>query len=480
MNVKIHEKGQLSIRVDNRVSVSEEIIKSVKKALRAGTARLIPDVKAEVELIFTDAQEIKALNAESRGKDAVTDVLSFPELELTPGVSPADVAVPSDYWKGKLFLGSIVICDSKAKEQAKEYGHEEDREFAFLAVHSLLHLLGWDHERSSEEEKEQFALQEKILISAGFKRSEKTENRTARFDTVCGNIAIVGRPNSGKSTLLNRLIGEKVSIVTPKPQTTRTRITGVLTRDKAQFIFLDTPGLHQPSSRLGDMMVKSVFTASDDADAAVLVAEADKRPGKPERQLAERLLSTGIPVIVALNKTDKVKKDAILDIIARYADLGAFAAIIPISARTGDGCDTLLAEIAKLLPENEFVYPEDALTDLPEKFLAAEMVREKLMMKLEKEIPHGITCETERFQIREDGMIEIDVLVICEKPNHKSIVIGHQGSLLKAAGSEARVEIEKLLDAKVFLKLWVKVKSDWKNSPTFLAELAKSEGTFNV
>ncbi len=300
------------------------------------------------------------------------------------------------------------------------------------------------------------------------------------FDTVCGNIAIVGRPNSGKSTLLNRLIGEKVSIVTPKPQTTRTKITGVLTRDKAQFIFVDTPGLHQPGSRLGDMMVRSVYNASDDADIAVLVAEADKRPGKPERQLAERLLSSGIPVIVALNKTDKVKKDAILDIIARYADLGEFAAIIPISARTGDGCDTLLAELAKLLPESEFVYPEDALTDLPEKFLAAEMVREKLMMKLEKEIPHGITCETERFQIREDGMIEIDVLVICEKANHKSIVIGHQGSLLKAAGSEARAEIEKLLDARVFLKLWVKVKNDWKNSPSFLAELAKSEGTFNV
>ncbi len=300
------------------------------------------------------------------------------------------------------------------------------------------------------------------------------------FDTLCGTVAILGRPNSGKSTLLNRLVGEKLSIVTPKPQTTRTRITGVLTRENAQFIFVDTPGLHEPGSRLGDAMVKTVYTSAEDADAAILVAEADKRPGRPEKALIERLAAAGIPTVVALNKTDRCRKDAILEIIARYAELGSFPAIIPISARTGDGCGDLMAELTKLLPESEFVFPEDALTDLPEKFLAAELVREKLMLKLEKEIPHGIACETERFLVREDGVVELDVLIVCEKANHKSIIIGRQGSLLKAAGTEAREEIERLLDAKVYLKLWVKVREDWKNSPAFLTELARNETAVTV
>ena len=288
----------------------------------------------------------------------------------------------------------------------------------------------------------------------------------------CGTVSILGRPNAGKSTLLNRLIGEKISIVSPKPQTTRNKIMGVLTNGDVQMIFLDTPGLHKPKSKLGDRMVKTIYAAADDVDLAVLVAQADKRPGKPEIMLMERLVRNGIPCILALNKTDISKKDVILDTIGHYAALHAFAAVIPLSARTGEGCDALLTEIEVLLPEGEHLLPDDALTDQPERVLAAELVREQLLRALNEEIPHGIVCETERFEEGEDGKIEIDVLIVCEKDSHKSIIIGKQGSMLKHVGTAARIEIEKLLDAPVFLKLWVKVKNDWRNNAYFLSELS--------
>lgn len=292
----------------------------------------------------------------------------------------------------------------------------------------------------------------------------------------CGTVSIVGRPNIGKSTLLNALIGEKVAIVSPRPQTTRTRITGVLTRGDSQFIFMDTPGLFKSQSRLGDMMVKTVWETASGVDIAVLVAAPDKPPGKPERLLTERISENGTPCVLALNKVDTCKKEEILKVIAAYAELTDFAAVVPLSARTGDGLEILLAELEKLLPENEHIFEADVFTGQPERVLAAELVREKLMRKTSQEIPHGITCETERFAEREDGVVEIDVLIICDKPNHKRIIIGKNGSMLKAVGTEARQDIEKMLGAKVFLTLWVKVKGDWKNNPYFLAEMAAQAG----
>lgn len=288
----------------------------------------------------------------------------------------------------------------------------------------------------------------------------------------CGTVSILGRPNVGKSTLLNQLIGEKVSIVSPKPQTTRNKITGVLTCGNVQMIFLDTPGLHKPQSKLGDRMIKTIYSTADDVDLAILVAQADKQPGKPEITLIERLKKNEIPCILALNKTDVSRKDIILETIGQYAALHDFAAVIPLSARTGDGCDELLSEIEERLPEGEHLLPDDALTDQPERVLAAELVREQLLRALNEEVPHGIVCETERFVEDETGKIEIDVLIVCEKDSHKSIIIGRQGSMLKHVGSAARLEIERLLDAPVFLKLWVKVKNDWRNNAYFLSELS--------
>ena len=288
----------------------------------------------------------------------------------------------------------------------------------------------------------------------------------------CGTVTIIGRPNVGKSTLLNTLIGEKIAIVSPKPQTTRNRITGILTRDEVQFIFTDTPGIHRSGSKLGDMMMRSIYDSVSGVDVALLVADADKLPGRPEKILLERVAQAELPCVLALNKTDSVQKPEILPIIAAYSTLYDFAAIIPISAKTGDGTEVLLEEISALLPEQEHIFPDDALTDQPERVLAAELVREQLMLRLEKEIPHGVACETERFEEREDGISEIDVLIVCDKPNHKSIIIGKQGSMLRTVGSLSRINIEKMLGTQVFLQLWVKVKEDWKNSASFLSELS--------
>lgn len=300
----------------------------------------------------------------------------------------------------------------------------------------------------------------KYLIQRGLKRMTK-----------CGMISIIGRPNVGKSTLLNALVGEKVAIVSPKPQTTRNKITGILTRGDDQFIFADTPGLHRSESRLGDMMMRSIFEAVGSVDAAILVAGADKFPGKPERLLLERVRQAELPCLLVLNKTDAAEKAEILPVIAAYSQMFDFAAIMPVSAKTGDGVPELLDELSKLLPQQPHIFPDDALTDQPERVLAAELVREQLMLKLDQELPHSVACATERFETRDDGITEIDVLIVCEKQNHKSIIIGRQGAMLKTVGSLARVNIEKMLGTQVFLQLWVKVKEDWKNSPSFLADL---------
>ncbi len=289
----------------------------------------------------------------------------------------------------------------------------------------------------------------------------------------CGYITLVGRANTGKSTLLNTLIGEKLSIVTSKPQTTRDNIRGILTHNNSQFVFLDTPGIHKPSSRLNHLMVKSAYNSLDESDIVVLVALANKNPGIPEKILIKQIDDMNLPCVLALNKSDIVSKSDILPVIAAYSKLHNFGAIIPLSAKSGEGCDTLLEELDKLLPTQPHQYSEKTLTDLTVSKRISEIVREKLMDFLKEEIPHGIACKTERIFYRDDDIAEVDVLIVCDKNNHKNIIIGKQGSVLKDIGTKARVEIENLLCSSVFLSLWVKVKNDWRNSPSFLTELSK-------
>ena len=278
-----------------------------------------------------------------------------------------------------------------------------------------------------------------------------------------GFIAIVGRPNVGKSTLLNAMLGEKIAIVSKKPQTTRNRITGILTRENDQFVFLDTPGMHKPRTKLGQFMVRSINGAIGDVDAAILVADASYAPGDVEISLIKRLQSSELPIILVLNKTDNCSHEKIGETIRAYAELCDFASVVPISALKNDGVEIVIDEASKLLSEGEWFFESDELTDQPEKQIAAEIIREKLLRLLDNEIPHGSAVVIEDFK-EEKNMISIRAEIFCERDNHKGIIIGKKGETLKKIATYAREDMEKFFAAKVFLDVWVKVKENWRDS----------------
>ena len=277
-------------------------------------------------------------------------------------------------------------------------------------------------------------------------------------------ITICGRPNVGKSTLTNALVGEKVAIVSPKPQTTRNRITAIVERGDTQFVLLDTPGIHKPRTRLGDYMVSVVKESVADVDCVVMLVEPVASIGPQEESLLARLRETQCPAILAINKIDSVEKGRLLEVIALYSAAYDFDAVIPISAKTGEGLDELLSELDKYAVESPHFFPDDMITDQPERQICAELVREKLLKCLDKEIPHGTAVEITRFSEREDGVVEIDATIFCEKDSHKGIIIGKKGAMLKKIGELARTDIESFLGTKVFLQTWVKVKENWRDS----------------
>ena len=277
-------------------------------------------------------------------------------------------------------------------------------------------------------------------------------------------ITICGRPNVGKSTLTNALVGEKVAIVSPKPQTTRNRITAIVERGETQFVLLDTPGIHRPRTKLGDYMVNVVRESVADVDCVLMMVEPVASIGPQEEALIERLKETGSPAILVINKIDTVEKGHLLEVIALYSAAYDFDAVIPVSAKTGDGLNELLIEMEKYAEEGPHFFPDDMITDQPERQICAELVREKLLRCLDKEIPHGTAVEVTRFSERDDGVVEIDVTIYCEKDSHKGIVIGKKGAMLKKIGELARTDMEAFLGAKVFLQTWVKVKENWRDS----------------
>ena len=279
-----------------------------------------------------------------------------------------------------------------------------------------------------------------------------------------GIFSLVGRPNAGKSTLTNALCGQKVAIVSDKPQTTRTRITGVLNRDGCQMIFLDTPGLHKPRTRLGDYMVKVVNDTVADVDTAVLLVEPVARIGVPEQMLIDRIQQLDLPAVLVINKIDTVEKETLLAVIAAYTQAHDFEAVVPVSAKTGDGLDILVSELEKLCVESPQLFPDGMVSDQPERQLIAEIIREKLLQNLDKEVPHGVAVEIEQMK-EENGVMHVAAVIYCERKSHKGIIIGKNGAMLKKVGASARPEIEALLDSRVFLQLWVKIKEDWRNSP---------------
>lgn len=286
-------------------------------------------------------------------------------------------------------------------------------------------------------------------------------------DFKAGYAAIIGRPNVGKSTLMNCLIGQKIAITSNKPQTTRNRIQTVYTSDEGQIVFLDTPGIHKARNRLGEYMIKTVNFVLKDVDVVLWLVEASEYIGPSDRQIAEKLREIDLPVILVINKIDTVKRDDLFKIIDVYRGLCDFAEVVPVSALKADNVDTLTEQIFKYLPYGMPFFDEDTVTDQPERQITAELIREKALRCLDEEVPHGIAVTIERMKEEKD-IVHIDATVICERESHKGIIIGKQGQMLKKIGQAARYEIERMLDKKVNLKLWVKVRKDWRDSDILL------------
>ena len=277
-------------------------------------------------------------------------------------------------------------------------------------------------------------------------------------------ITIAGRPNVGKSTLTNFLVGEKIAIVSNKPQTTRNRICGIVTKGDTQYVFVDTPGFHKARTKLGDYMVNVTKNSIADVDLTIMMVEPIASIGPQEQGLIEQLKATRCPVVLAINKIDSVEKDILLEVIALYSQAAEFAAIIPISAKTGDGVEELLKICEQYAIESPFLFPEDSTTDQPERQVMAEIIREKLLWTLDREVPHGTAVEITKFSERDNGIIDIDATIYCEKASHKGIIIGKQGAMLKKISSMARTDCEKFMGTRVYLTTWVKVKENWRDS----------------
>ena len=295
------------------------------------------------------------------------------------------------------------------------------------------------------------------------------------MNTKSAMITIAGRPNVGKSTLTNYLVGEKIAIVSNKPQTTRNRICGIVTKGQTQFVFVDTPGYHKARTKLGDYMVGIARDSIADVELTILVVEPIASIGAQEEGLIEKIKASKCPAVLAINKIDTVEKDGLLEVIAAYSQTGVFDSIIPISAKTGDGVEALLKVCEKYAVESPFLFPEGETTDQPERQVMAEIIREKLLWNLDREVPHGTAVEITRFSERDNGIIDIDATIYCEKASHKGIIIGKGGAMLKKISSMARTDCEKFMGTRVYLTTWVKVKENWRDSDFLVRNFGYSE-----
>lgn len=289
--------------------------------------------------------------------------------------------------------------------------------------------------------------------------------------TKSGMVAVIGRPNAGKSTLVNKLIGEKVSIVTDKPQTTRRRICAVLNEGGVQAVLMDTPGFHKPRTRLGEYMSKVTLESVSGTDAAVLVVEPVASVGDIEKDLISQLAGMKCPAILAVNKIDKIEKNELLPIISAYSREHNFRSSIPVSALEGDGVDILKTELLSLMPMGHALFPEGVVTDQPDKLLIAEIIREKILEQMQDEVPHGAAVVVEKLSERPDGVIDIEAVIFCERDGHRGMLIGKNGARIKSLGSAARAELEEMYEGRVNLQTWVKVSKNWRDKPDALGRL---------
>ncbi|WP_440111159.1 GTPase Era [Paenibacillus sp. QZ-Y1] len=286
-----------------------------------------------------------------------------------------------------------------------------------------------------------------------------------------GFVAIIGRPNVGKSTLMNQVIGQKIAIMSDKPQTTRNKIHGVYTSEHQQIVFLDTPGIHKRQSKLGDYMNQTALNTLGEVEAALFLIDASEGMGGGDRYIAEQLKNIRTPVILVMNKMDKIEPEALLPLIEEYRKLHNFAEIVPVSAKLGSNVSTLLEQLGKYLPEGPQYYPEDQVTDHPEQFVCAELIREKILQMTREEVPHSIAVTIEDMKVQDNGVVYISAVIFVERDSQKGIIIGKQGALLKEVGKRARHDIQNLLGSKIFMDLWVKVKKDWRNQDRVLRDL---------
>lgn len=444
--------------------VTSELKNLVKKTINACLKHEKITTPCEISVTFVDNAEIHELNLQHREKDCPTDVLSFPLFEKAEIMANVDA-------DSNLPIGDIVISTEKAVEQANEYGHSLEREICFLAAHSVFHLVGYDHEVSEDDEKYMNDSCEKVLSSIGLSRDgvadtfdEPVEETVVlRENMRTGFICILGRPNVGKSTLMNTILGEKVAIVSKKPQTTRNKITGVYTSGNDQFVFIDTPGIHKPKNKLGEYMMKEAGDSTQGADAIVFIVEPTEKPSKTEIEIAEKINSMNVPALLVINKADAFKKSKILVTIDKFKELCKFTSIIPISALQNDGVDIVLKELSPFLKNEPWYFEPDMITDQPVRQIASEIIREKLLRTLDEEIPHGTAVIIEAFEEKKN-IVNIRAEIYCEKEAHKKIIIGKNGESLKKIATFAREDLEKLFDKKVFLDVWVKVRENWRDS----------------
>ncbi|MBP5262416.1 MAG: GTPase Era [Clostridiales bacterium] len=447
---------------------------------------------AYCSLMSVSKDEIHVINKENRDVDSVTDVLSFPMLDFREGrlccaVDECDFEMNQE--GTRVFnLGDIVLCYDVAVEQSREYGHSVEREVLFLIAHSMLHLLGYDH-IDPRDEKRMISKQKKLMTAIGLALEDEAESSVELEEPVypagsqcehCGYVALLGRPNVGKSTLLNYISGMKVAIVSHKPQTTRTNIRSIYNTEDSQIIFVDTPGVHSPKSKMGEIMVERSFNSAKNADLVLFLADARfDRPGKVEKELLDNCRKSNKKVILAINKTDDISRDAQLPLIANYASCYDFADIVPISARTGRNVDVLLDVIKKHLSSGPRLFDSEYMTDQTEREMAKEFIREQVLHYTNQEIPHGVAVEITKFEDRygkdsadeyDRELVVIEASIICERKSHKGIIIGKDGQMLKRIGTSARKNIERMTGCKCYLDLFVKYREDWKNDDTLLKQ----------